>query len=202
MARITSTEAQELHELLLIHGTNLEKAAFFEDICHDSELNRILGKFVREEREHYDELLSFAEGQSTAGFDHGGPSFGNRQYGGRHPNETMRPTSTVRELSDRTIAADMLISCKTTATCAVKAATECSSSSLRRTLMDLSREHLDAAYEMYRFMESRGWYAQPRNATQDTGWVRRSYADTEPGYREREMIGSRAYNGDARDMRS
>ncbi len=66
-----------------------------------------------------------------------------------------------QKLSDRTIATDCLNDCKQAAVKTITAATEATSPTLRQSLATLSREHLDMAYDMFKFMQSRGWYQVP-----------------------------------------
>jgi len=71
-----------------------------------------------------------------------------------------------QKLSDRTIATDCLNDCKQAAVKTITAATEATSPTLRQSLATLSREHLDMAYDMFKFMQSRGWYQVPAASPQ------------------------------------
>lgn len=184
MPRITQAEAHYIHELLLSHGKDIEKFSFFRDQCQDRELERLLGDQVRKIQHHYEELLSFVADGSNPNIQHGAPTGLNRSYGQPPKPQPMQP-NTQGTISDRAMAADALVTSKNAAVQCTQAATEASNSALRRSLVEMTRDHLDMAFEMYRFMESRGWYASAGSAPPT--WVQQGYQQPSRatgGYRE------------------
>jgi len=86
-----------------------------------------------------------------------------------------------QKLSDRAMATDCLNDCKHATVKMMTAATEASSPTLRQSLANLSREHLDMAYDMFKFLQSRGWYQAPNVSQHVLSQVQQEAMRQQPG---------------------
>lgn len=159
MPKLTPSELLQIHEIASSHATAIAKITGYLSFVQDPELQTLLEHQRRKTETHYRELIDIANGEPL-----------DRRFenldGGLSGRTRMMPSRSARPIqpkagqgfSDRTIASDCLEYAKTMAVRAIWAATEISHVGLRRALSEMSRFHLDAAYEFYRFMEQKGWY--------------------------------------------
>jgi len=176
--QLTVSEAMGLHEVLLETATSIEKLAFFADSTNDRELEGMFRSHARSAERTYQELLGFTRDEGTRpGYttQTGGTQFYGAQGGQQASRQTVRPEPTGRRLQDHTMVMDSLVDCKSASVTCMTVATECSSPTLRRTLADISRQHLDSAYELYKIAEQHGWYPslQPHESPED--WLRSTH---------------------------
>ncbi|MBX5466155.1 MAG: spore coat protein [Firmicutes bacterium] len=159
MAKLTPSEYLQIHEIASSHATLLAKLTGYLSFVQDPDLEHMLESARRKAETHYRELIEIAQGESLdrkfEGLDGG--------LQGRPRNLPARSPAPVQPragqgFSDRTIASDCLDCNKSMAVRTIWAATEISHVGLRRALSEMSRFHLDAAYEFYKFMEQKGWY--------------------------------------------
>ena len=173
---LTVSEAMGLHEVLLETANTVEKLAFYADETQNHELETVFHAHERMFERTYQELLGFAQGNSThqAAFTQPGMSHNSAQ-GGQKPNrQTIRPEPTGR-IEDRTMVMDCLVDCKEMAVASMKVATEASLPSLRRTLADIARQHLDSAFELYKIAEQHGWYPSLKPHESPEEWLRSTH---------------------------
>ena len=173
--QLTVSEAMGVHEVLLETSTTIDKLAFYAEETRSHELETVFRAHQRSSERTYDELLGFARGSGTqeTGVPQSGAHFRSTQ-GGQPNRQTIRPEPTGR-IDDRTMVLDCLVGCKSIAVGAMTSATEASHPALRRTLADVSRQHLESAYELYKIAEQHGWYPslQPHQSPEE--WLRSTH---------------------------
>lgn len=174
---ITVSEAMGLHELMLQDATMIDKLAVYVHEAQSRDLESIFQTNLRKFEQNYNELIGFAGGEShfagTAGTSF---SPGRVQSAGSQTasHQTVRPQPAGR-LQDRTMLMDCLVACKQLAVSSVTVATECSNISLRRTLVDIARHHLEMAYDLYKVAEQHGWYPELKAHENPGQWLRSTH---------------------------
>ena len=187
MSELTASEVLQIHEIALSHDACIEKLTAYLSMARDPELVSMLRHARQKETAHYDELIDIGEGAPL-----------NRRFedmdgglSGRSRRESAQPITPIqpefgRGMSDRTIVTDCLDGSKTLAVRCIWAATEVSHVGLRRALSEMSRYHLDAAYEFYRYMEQQGWYPTLKAGENPEAWLRETHkpiaSDRQPIY--------------------
>jgi spore coat protein CotF len=179
MPELTPSEFMQMHELALSYATAIEKASAYLSFVRDRDLESMLRHARQKLESHYEELLEISSGESLdRQFKQMDGGLSPRARGQARQIHPVQPEPQ-QGLSDRTIATDCLIDAKGFAVKTIWAATEISHVGLRRALSEMSRYHLDAAYEFYRFMEQQGWYIplKPRESAQS--WFRETHKPLE-----------------------
>lgn len=174
---ITVSEALGLHELMLQDAAMIDKLAVYVHEAQSRELESIFQTNLRKFEQNYNELIGFAGGES-----HLAGTAGTRFSSGQFPSEggqtashqTVRPQP-VGRLQDRTMLMDCLVASKQLAVSSVTVATECSSTSLRRALVDIARHHLEMAYDLYKVAEHHGWYPELKAHENPGQWLRSTH---------------------------
>lgn len=174
---ITVSEALGLHELMLQDAAMIDKLAVYVHEAQSRELESIFQTNLRKFEQNYNELIGFAGGES-----HFAGTAGTRVSSGQFQSEgtqkashqTVRPQPMGR-LQDRTMLMDCLVASKQLAVSSVTVATECSNISLRRTLVDIARHHLEMAYDLYKVAEQHGWYPELKAHENPGQWLRSTH---------------------------
>ncbi len=165
-----------LHEVLLVSATSIDKLSFYVDETQDRELESIFSAHLRSFERTYQELLGFAHDGEMHATTAGTGMMGRGAIGGgQKPNrQTVRPQPSGR-IDDRAMVLDCLVACKTMAVSAITVATECSQTTIRRTLADVSRHHLEMAHELYKIAEQHGWYPSLKPQDSPEEWLRSTH---------------------------
>lgn len=178
---VTVSEAFGLHELMLQDSTMIDKLAVYVQEVENREIESIFHTCLRKFEQNYNELIGFAGGEvsyaSAPGgtFTSGTTGHIGGQIGGQTASrQTVRPQPMGR-LQDRSMLMDCLVACKQLAVSSVTVATECSSPALRRTLVDMSRHHLEMAYDLYKVAEQHGWYPELKAHENPGQWLRSTH---------------------------
>jgi spore coat protein CotF len=181
MPELTPSELLQIHEIALSHDACIEKLSAYLSMVQDPELATMIRHARQKVTTHYEEIIDIAEGAPL-----------NRRFeqldgglSGRSRRDLSQSTTAVqpeprRGFSDRTIATDCLDSAKNMAVRAIWAATEVSHVGLRRALSEMSRFHLDSAYEFYKYMEQQGWYAPLKAGENPEKWFRETHRSMSP----------------------
>ncbi len=174
--KLSVSEAMGLHEILMGTATMVDKLAYYVDETDDRELQSIFSAHLRSFERTYSELLGFAQGGGSHAGDIGSAYGGRGTIGsGQKPNrQTVRPQPSGR-IHDRTMVMDCLIACKALAVSTITVATECSQTTLRRTLADVSRHQLEMSYELYKIAEQHGWYPSLKPQDSPEEWLRSTH---------------------------
>lgn len=182
MTKLTPSELLQIHEIATSHATEIEKLNGFLPFATDSDLSTMLEHERRKAEAHYHELIDIANGDSLdrrfEALD-GGLTGRPRGVPPRSPEPVQPQAGT--SFSDRTIASDCLDFSKSMAVRCIWAATEISHVGIRRALSEISRYHLDAAYEFYRFMERKGWYVPLHHDDSATQWFQNTHQQIAAG---------------------
>ena len=168
---LTQKEVLNLPELLNAHAAMIERAAVEQEMCQDAQLRQILERHAQVCRRHHGMLqwmLDRAQGQAAG--DHPAGHYradvpGNGTYTqGFQGFEPYRPGAGAgggRRIGDRALAIGCLEMNKHLALTATWMALESAHPDVRRALMDVARDHVEMAFELFNFLQQRQWYATP-----------------------------------------
>ncbi|HHY95092.1 MAG TPA: spore coat protein [Firmicutes bacterium] len=168
----TQRELTEISELIREQQDEVRKLSIMSQQCQDPRLRSMIESHENRFRNNISKL----EGHLGVG----GRGLSGRDVEVGTMGETLTrqagPGQGQRLFSDRDIASDCLKDCKYFATRNTMAAAESSNPNLRNDLLGQSSEHLGMAYELYKFMEDKGWYkhpqARPEDVSQVSQWLR------------------------------
>jgi hypothetical protein len=181
MPELTPSELLQVHEMALACSNETEKASAYLGFVQDPELASLLAHYRQKAAAHYDELIELGRGASTSrqfeSLD--GGLKGRRRQASPDRVSPLRPERRTG-FDERIVANDLLQCTKMMAIRGVWAATEISHVGLRRALSEMSRYYLDAAYEMYRYMEQQGWYTPLAPGERATTWFRDTHEPMRP----------------------
>lgn len=166
---LTQKELLNLPELLNAHAAMMEKASFEQSTCQDPRLRDIIGRHAQVYRRHFDRLQGIlnrsrgatvnqtaapyhapVDGQGAGSFTQGFQQF-----------EPYRGPMDARRVSDRAVAIGCLEMNKHTALTATWMALEAANPEVRHALMDVARDHVEMAFEMFAYLQQHQWYAAP-----------------------------------------
>ncbi len=164
----TQRELTELSEMIREQQDTVRKFSVMANQCQDPQLRSMIESHQQRFRNAIDKLqghLGVPGGRGVAARPMEIGGIGGQV--GREPGQRM--------LSDREIASDCLKDCKYFATRATIAAGEATNPNLRNDLLSQSSDHLGMAYELYKFMEQKGWYrtsqAKPEDVNEVARWL-------------------------------
>lgn len=175
MATMSQHQAAELWEVCRDHHTLAAKLEWFSTQVSDGQLRSALERHARRSHQVCQQLEGFLQSGSTA-FAGSTGTFTQAQgqnnfSGGYHQSGSFQSGSVGYQGGqsafgsgtsiDIMVAMDCLKDCKYLALQATNGASE-SSQPVRSFLNQLSGEHLQAAEEMYHWLEQRGMYASPK----------------------------------------
>jgi hypothetical protein len=181
MPELTPSELLQIHEMAQASAGEVEKMSAYLSFVQDPELEALLYHHRQKVEAHYQELVDLGRGApSDRRFERLDGGLTGR--GGDGVPRRTAPARAERErgLSDRTIVGDLLQCSKMMTVRAVWAATEISHVGLRRALSEISRYYLDAAYEVYRYMERQGWYTALAAGEKPEAWFRDTHQPLRP----------------------
>ncbi|MFA4885889.1 MAG: spore coat protein [Desulfotomaculaceae bacterium] len=165
--RLGTQELMEMHEVLNESVCMIEHYAMYLNHGQDPELRRILERQQRHMIDSYNAKVNLSQSQ---GIDITGiprPAMGARtagitmegrpEHGMQHvPPAVNSPDAT--SLNDRAIATGAMVFHKCGAVRSTNAAFVCTDPQLRNFLSTAAKSCVEMAYEMFQYMNQKGWY--------------------------------------------
>lgn len=171
-------EMMELHEVLTDTIDGINQFQLYRPHVQDQELLNILENQTRFMSQEYTTLVSMVSSQgmqgsvpqrssmSQQGFSSSMSSF-SPTYGLRNP-AAETPNTSARMMDDRDVASCMLGFHKASANCRMHAALEIADPHIRNTIVQGAASCADQAYELFQFMNQKGYYQVPTLEQQTT----------------------------------
>ena len=162
-------EAMEVHEVLSESTCIIDHYAMYLNQCRDPELRGVLERQQRHLNDAYNTKVNVMQGQGidvsrvsrvTMGAT-SGIGIENQPDYGIQQTSPVTPRPEARTLNDRTIAQGALLFHKCGAMRSTTAALECANPHLRNLLATSSRSCMEMAYEIFQYMNHKGWYQVP-----------------------------------------
>lgn len=160
-ARLGAHEVMELHEVLtdIIDGIN--QFQLYRPHCKDSELRSILDNQIQFMTREYNNLVQAVQ---QRGVGEAVPYRTLRDvspsYGLKNP-EQQAPIASADQLDDRDIASGMLGCLKSSAKLKMASSLECADPELRRMLQQSAINCAEQAFEVWHYMNQKGFYQVP-----------------------------------------
>jgi spore coat protein CotF len=174
-ANLGAHEVMELHEILCDTITGINTIQLYNEHCKDAELKNIVSRQLDFMTNEYNNLVNSIRQQ---GFQEAVPYRTNTDfsptYGLRKP-APQTPNPSAREVDDQDVASALLMIHKCGASKRMMGALECSNPQLRRMLIQSAVNCADEAYEVWQFMNSRGFYQVPTMQQNTTDTIIQSY---------------------------
>ncbi|MDQ0337931.1 spore coat protein CotF [Caldalkalibacillus uzonensis] len=157
-------EAMEAHEILSDTINMIDHFAMYATQCQDAELVQILNRHIDQAIQHYNNLVEYTHDYSqvpnTATHTRSPVQPGQIHYGLTNPQQKA-PQLRMSTMSTQQIAHAVLSAHKNSAKNHMSAALECADPNVRQLMVDGAVACEQAAYEIFRYMNQKGWYQVP-----------------------------------------
>ena len=164
-------ELMDLHEVLTNTIDGINQAQLYTPHVQDQELQSILQNQIRFMTNEYNSIVKTlsnkTQGQNVQSYrtiKNVNPTYG-MQGGGT----SEKPNTDLAQMNDHDVASGLLGIHKTSAVLRMRAATECVDPELREMMIQGSKNCADQAYEVWNYMNRKGYYQVPtfnQNTTQ------------------------------------
>lgn len=181
-ANLGAHEVMEIHEVLSSAITSINTFQLYRPHVQDPQLAAILDNQMRFAVQEYDNMVAFL---SHRGAGHAVPYRPVHRnltpmYGLRSPAPAT-PNASAAAINDRDVAAAVLGCHKASASLRMHAALECADSELRRLLIQGATNCAEQAYEVFQWMNQKGYYQVPTLQVNTTQTLTALYQPAPPG---------------------
>jgi len=180
-ANLGAHEVMELHEVLSDTITGINTVQLYNEHCKDPQLKSIVTKQLDFMTSEYNNMISTI---NQAGFQEAVPYRANTNfsptYGLRSPSPTT-PNPSAKQVDDQDVASALMGIHKTGASKRMMASLECANPELRRMLIQGAINCADQAYDVWQYMNSRGYYQVPTMQQNTTNTMMNMYQPTGQG---------------------
>lgn len=174
-------EVMELHEVMTDMIDGINQFQLYRPHAKDPQLRSILDKQIQFMAQEFNNMV---QNLNQRGMGQAVPYRGLRNitptYGLNEPAQ-QTPKLTMDQLDDRDVASGMLGCHKASAIVKMNAALECADSGLRRMIQQGSINCSEQAYEVWHYMNHRGFYQVPTMKEMTTNTMMNNYMPTNMG---------------------
>jgi len=183
-------EAMEVHEVLSENTCMIDHYAMYLNQCQDPELRRVLERQQRHMIDTYNTMVNVMQGQGidvsrasriTMGSTTSMAGENQPDYGIQQASPVI-PKPEAKTLSDRAISMGALVFHKCGSIRSASAALECTNPNLRNLLATASRSCMEMSYEIFQYMNHKGWYPVPMMSESLMNQMQQTYQPTMTGY--------------------
>ncbi|MGI9951876.1 spore coat protein [Moorellaceae bacterium AZ2] len=163
-------EIMEIHEVLTDTIDSINQFQLYRPYVKDQQLRSILDKQIQFMTQEYNNMVQAINQQGMGpAVPYRAPRMARPIYG-LHQPESQAPNMSVDEMDDRDIASGMLGCHKASAGMRMMASLECANLELRRMLQQGAINCAEQAYEVWQYMNQKGFYQVPtlKDVTTDT----------------------------------
>lgn len=159
-------EVLEVHEVLTNAIVGINSMQLYRPHCQDQQLRSILDNQLRFMVNEYNTLVNTVNMVNvnrvgtTTGSTYHTINQATPVYGLDNPTAEA-PNTGVNQMNDRDVAAGVLSCHKASATIKMHAALECADQQLRSMMIQSARNCADLAYEVWTYMNQKGYYQVP-----------------------------------------
>ena len=168
-------EVMEVHEVL---SKSIDTANIFQMLrpqVQDQQLGSMIDNHLQFMTQEYDNLVrTVSQNGANEAIPYSGPRDASPQYGLNSP-ETQRPNASPRQLNDRDIASIVLGCHKSSASHRMMAALEVADPQLRRTIQQSAVNCSEQAYDVWCYMNDKGYYQVPTMKEMTTNTMVNAY---------------------------
>lgn len=179
-ANLGAHEVMELHEVLTHAVDGINQLQLYRPHVNDQQLASVLDKQLQFMNQEYNNIVQSLNAQGLAmGVPYRSPKVVQPKYGLNNP-QPQSPNTSPNQLDDRDIASGILGFHKSSAIMKTIAALECADPNLRRMIQQGSANCSEMAYEIWQYMNQKGYYQVPTMKQMTTNTMMQSYT-TAPG---------------------
>lgn len=179
-ANLGAHEVMEIHEVLTHAVDGINHFELYRPHVNDQQLGSILDKQLQFMNQEYNNMVQALNNQGFGmGVPYRSPKMVQPKYGLNNP-QPQRPNTSPNQLDDRDISSGMLGFLKSSAIMKTIAALECADPNLRRMVQQGSANCSEMAYEVWQYMNQKGYYQVPTMKQMTTNTMTQSYT-TAPG---------------------
>ncbi|WP_066636496.1 spore coat protein [Desulfolucanica intricata] len=180
-AKFGAHEMMEIHEVLTDTIDGINQFQLYRPHVKDQQLSSILDKQIQFMNNEYNNMVQ-AINQRGAGesIPYRGIQNITPTYGLNNP-ATQTPHTSVNQLEDRDIASGMLGCHKASASLRMMASLECADPELRRMVQQGAINCSEQAYEVWNFMNQKGYYQVPTMKDMTTNTMIGTYSTSNMG---------------------
>ncbi|MEW6540521.1 MAG: spore coat protein [Bacillota bacterium] len=154
-------EAVDMHEFLTAKVCKIEHHALYAAQADDPQLKSILERHKDRMIQDYNAALNLMQGRGMPVDPYHARNVQSVRYGTQQTERPIVPHPDTSRLSDRTIATGALIAHKCGAVGAMRAALETADPDLRQFLTHAAVSDSNMAYEIFQWMNQKGFYQVP-----------------------------------------
>lgn len=176
-ANLGAHEVMELHEVLTDAIDGINQFQLYKPHIQDPQLNGILDNHIGFMTQEYNNMVqALNQNNMGEGIPYRAPKAQQPIYGLRNP----QPQSPIAGdfLDDRDVASGMLGCHKASASMKMMATLECAQPNLRRMVLQGANNCAEMAYEVWQYMNQKGYYQVPTMKQMTTNTVQNSYTST------------------------
>lgn len=160
-ARFGAHEIMEAHEVLTDTIDGINQIELYRPHVQDQRLAQILDRQMNAMIQGYNNLVNYLGETGRNQAIPYRPSMNTRiKYGLRNP-APYSPNTNWNQMNDQDVASGTLGCHKASAIVATMGALECADPTLRNMLTTCAQNHINMAYEVFEFMNERGYYQVP-----------------------------------------
>ncbi|MFC5650947.1 spore coat protein [Paenibacillus solisilvae] len=174
-AHLGAHETMEVHEILTCAIDGINQFQLYRPFVKDQELLQMLDHQLQFMMNEYNGMVQTInmQGQGQA-VPYRSPKNLQPTYGLDHP-AAQSPNLSMNQMDDRDVASGMLGSHKASATMKMIAALECANPQLRHLMQQGAVNCSEQAYEVWQYMNQKGFYQVPTMKEQTTNTVLNTY---------------------------
>ncbi|MFT4412467.1 spore coat protein [Fredinandcohnia humi] len=155
-------ELMEIHEVLCDTIDGINQFQLYQPHCQDPQLQNILQNQLNFMTNEYNSMVNMVSGKAN------GANLGTMRpktsfsptYGLNNPAPNQ-PNTSMNQMDDRDVASGMLGCAKSSAVLRMHAALECADPQIRIAMVQGARNCADQAYEIWQYMNTKGYYQVP-----------------------------------------
>jgi len=177
-ANLGAHEVMELHEVLNCAINGLNQFELYRPHIQDQQLGSMIDKQTQFMSQEYNNLVQALNASGiTMGSPYRSPQMAQPKYGLNSP-QPQSPNTSPNQLDDRDIASGILGIHKSSAIFKAMAALECADPNLRRMVQQGSNNCSEMAYEVWQYMNQKGYYQVPTMKQMTTNTMAHTYSTT------------------------
>lgn len=174
-AHFGAHEVMELHEVLTDTIDGINQFQLYRPHVTCSELSAILDHQIQFMNQDYNNLVQVANQSGMAeAAPYRAPKTTKPVYGLNNP-QPQSPNATANEMDNHDVASGMLGFHKSSAVTRMHAALECADPQLRRTMQQGAVNCAEQAYEVWQYMNEKGFYQVPTMKEMTTNTMMNTY---------------------------
>ncbi|MBE3572617.1 MAG: spore coat protein [Moorella humiferrea] len=174
-------EVMEIHEVLSDTIDGINQFQLYRPHVKDPQLHSILDKQLQFMTQEYNNMVQAINQRGiTQAVPYRLPRTAAPVYGLNNP-ETQKPNTSIQDMDDRDVASGMLGCHKASAAFRMMASLECADLELRRMLQQGAINCAEQAYEVWQYMNQKGYYQVPTMKDVTTSTMINAYSPAATG---------------------